>query len=111
VSRPSCFPVAPAVGALQHLRQLKYLHPASCTTIFSQEFPAQLQTLIFTSKMEALTQVEKKTVQYNLGIQWSELNVNKFLMLGTSIYLAESSIYYPFELVKTRMQVSKVAIS
>ncbi|KAL0477661.1 mitochondrial substrate carrier family protein J [Acrasis kona] len=49
----------------------------------------------------------KKKPIYNLGIQWSELNVKKFLAVGIGVYLAESAIYYPFELVKTRMQVSK----
>jgi solute carrier family 25 protein 44 len=56
----------------------------------------------------ALTQEKKiQKPEYNLGIQWSELYVPKLLMIGSSIYLAESAIYYPFELVKTRMQVSK----
>ena len=44
-------------------------------------------------------------ILYDLGVEWKDLDIKKFLFLGSSIYLAENALFYPFDLIRTRMQV------
>lgn len=43
---------------------------------------------------------------YDLGVRWRDLDMKKFLVIGSAVYLTESAVIYPFELVKTRQQVT-----
>lgn len=51
---------------------------------------------------------ESKKPLYDLGVEWQDLDLKKFMLIGSGVYLAECAIIYPFELIKTQLQVDKV---
>lgn len=42
---------------------------------------------------------------YDLGIEWKDLDLSKFMVIGSTFYLLESLLIYPFDLVRTQLQV------
>lgn len=47
---------------------------------------------------------------YQVTSSFADLNLKKFFAYSTSLYVAENTIYYPFDVVRTKLQVERVRL-
>jgi len=52
---------------------------------------------------------EKPKIHYELSVQLKDLNLPKFLGISASFYVCENLLYYPFDVIRTRLQVDRDA--
>lgn len=62
------------------------------------------QEIVHAEDVTKQKQVEK---EYHVSTAFSELNISKFLALSSAVYMGENLIYYPFDVVRTRLQVQR----
>jgi hypothetical protein len=44
---------------------------------------------------------------YHLTIPFDELHLGKFLSINAAVYFGENVIYYPFDVLRTKLQVQR----
>jgi hypothetical protein len=44
---------------------------------------------------------------YQLTTAFRDLHIGKFLGLSSAVYIAENVVYYPFDVLRTRLQVKR----
>lgn len=47
---------------------------------------------------------------YHLSTAFNELHIGKFLGLSSAVYMVENCFYYPFDVVRTRLQVQREVV-
>mmetsp|Transcript_35707 Transcript_35707/g.57759 ORF Transcript_35707/g.57759 Transcript_35707/m.57759 type:complete len:395 (-) Transcript_35707:99-1283(-) len=59
--------------------------------------------------MENSDEVKAKqpTAHFENGVQWKDLDVKKFLAIGSALYILESAVFYPLDVIKTRQQAQR----
>jgi hypothetical protein len=50
---------------------------------------------------------EEPSKVYELTTALKDVNVGRFLSITSAVLLAENAVYYPFDLIRTRLQVDR----